>query len=252
MRAFSSEGIILKRVDFGEADRLVTIFTKNKGKITSLAKGIRRIKSRRSGNVELLNKAKLSFAQSKSLPILTEAESVQTFPRLKEDLKKVGLAYYLIELVDQFFHDGQESYKTYDLLSEALGFINELEMEKAEIIVRAFELKLLSIVGYEPSVQLCVKCREKLEPSGNSLSPEAGGMLDKSCLNESTLAKPVSPEEIKLIRFALDKPFSDTVKINVPANLAERLKVQMKIYIEYFLEKQLNSPKFSESVSRLG
>ena len=76
MRTFSSEGIILKRVDFGEADRLITIFTKNRGKITSLAKGIRRIESRRSGNVELLNKAKLSFAESRSLPILTEAESL--------------------------------------------------------------------------------------------------------------------------------------------------------------------------------
>lgn len=251
MRTFSSEGIILKRVDFGEADRLVTIFTKNKGKITSLAKGIRRIGSRRSGNVELLNRAKLSFAQSKSLPILTEAESVQTFSRLKEDLKKVGLAYYLIELVDQFFHDGQESYKTYNLLSEALSFINELEMEKAEIIVRAFELKLLSIVGYQPSVQRCVECRKKLQPFGNYLSPEVGGVLDRSCMNDSVLARPVSQGEIKLMRFALANPFSETVKINVPVNLTKRLKDQMRVYIEYFLEKQLNSPKFSESVSRL-
>ena len=251
MRTFSSEGIILKRVDFGEADRLVTIFTKNKGKITSLAKGIRKMGSRRSGNVELLNKAKLSFVQSKSLPILTEAESVQTFPRLKEDLRKIGLAYYLIELVDQFFHDGQESYKTYDLLSEALNLINELELEKSEIVVRAFELKLLSIVGYQPSLQLCVKCLEKLEPNGNYLSPEAGGLLGRSCVSDNISEKPVSKEEIKLIRFALEKPFLETIKIKVPSNLAEKLKIQMKIYIEYFLERQLYSPKFSESVSRL-
>ena len=77
-------------------------------------------------------------------------------------------------------------------------------------------------------------------------------MLDSACMNESTLAKPVSPEEIKIIRFALDKPFSEIVKIKIPANLLEKLKIQMKDYIEYFLEKQLYSPKFSESVSRLG
>src|SRR3990170_1233956 len=132
MYTFSSEGVILKRVDFGEADRLITIFTKNKGKILSLAKGIRRIESRRAGNVELLNKVKLFFAQSKSLPILTEAESLETYSFLKKDLKKIGCAYYFVELVDKFFHEGQENYKIFETLSHALHLLNNENMSRSE------------------------------------------------------------------------------------------------------------------------
>ena len=252
MRTFSSEGIILKRVDFGEADRLITIFTKNRGKITSLAKGIRRIESRRSGNVELLNKAKLSFAESRSLPILTEAESLETYSNLKKDLMKVSMAYYLVELVDQFFHDQQENYKTYELLSESLKSIDRVEANKAENVVRAFELKLLPLVGYRPSLNTCVKCRNKIEPDGNFLSPEDGGILDKSCANGSPLVKPITSDEIKILRFATDKPIASVVKVNVPDKLAERLKEQMNFYLEYVLEKQLNSVKFSEKIKNLG
>src|SRR3989344_2032668 len=251
MRTFSSEGIILKRVDFGEADRLITIFTKGKGKITSLGRGIRRIESRRAGNVELLNKAKLSFAEGRSLPILTEAEAIETYSNIKKDLKKVGLAYYLVELVDQFFHDGQESYKTYELLSETLELINELELDKAESVIRAFELKLLSIAGYKPSVNLCVNCRNKLEPHGNFLSPEAGGIVGQDCANGSYLLKPISSDEIKIMRFAHDMPFAETVRINVPVSLSSKLKEQMKYYLEYILEKQLSSVEFSEKINRM-
>jgi len=251
MRTFSSEGIILKRVDFGEADRLITIFTKNKGKITSLAKGIRRIESRRSGNVELLNKAKLFFAESRSLPILTEAESLETYPNLKKDLKKVGMAYYLVELVDQFFHDQQENYKTYELLSEALESINKVGVNKAENVVRAFELKLLPMVGYSPSLRACVKCRNRLDPNGNFLSPEEGGILDKFCANGSLLLKPITAEEIKVLRFATERPIDSVIKVNVPDKLAEKLKEQMKFYLEYILEKQLNSVEFSEKIKNL-
>ncbi len=251
MHTFSSEGIILKRIDFGEADKLITIFTKNKGKITCLARGIRRIKSRRAGNVELLNRAKLFFAQSKSLPILTEAESLETYKSLKKDLTKVGYAYHLAELVDQFFHDHQESYKTFELLAEALGLLDKTDTKKAENVVRAFELKLLSLAGYSPQLFNCVKCRKSLEPNGNLLSPELGGILDESCANESLFAKPISPEAIKLARFVREKPLPEAVKINMPDNLAEELRQLLKFYLEFILEKQLSSADFTEKVKNL-
>ncbi len=252
MRTFSSEGIILKRVDFGEADRLITIFTKNKGKITSLAKGIRRIKSRRSGNVDLLNKAKLFFAESRSLPILTEAESIETYKDLKKDLKKVGHAYYLTELVDQFFHDQQESYRTYELLSEALGLLDKLPLDKVENIVHAFEVKILSFAGFRPQLFSCVKCRGPLEPDGNMISPEVGGLIDNSCANNSLFTKPISQEAIKVIRFAQEKHLAEVAKLNIPDKLARDLKEVMKFYLEFVLEKQLSSADFAEKVKKLG
>jgi len=251
MATFSSEGIILKRVDFGEADRLITIFTKNKGKITSIAKGIRRIKSRRGGHVDLLNKAKLFFAESKGLPILTEAEVINTYKNLKNDLKKVGHAYYLAELTHQFFQDQQNNYKVYDILSESLGLLDTDSKDKAENIVRSFEIKILNFAGYSPQLFRCIKCRSKLLPTENFLSPEAGGILDKSCANGSFLIKPISPEAIKLMRFSHEKSINETVKVNISDKLMSDLKSQMKFYLEYILEKQLTSANFLEKVNNL-
>lgn len=251
MYTFSSEGIILKRADFGEADRLITIFTKNKGKILSLAKGIRRIGSRRAGNVELLNKVKLFFAQSKSLPILTEAESVQTYKNIKKDLKKVGYAYYLTELVDQFFHDREENYKTFDLLSEALDNLDRINNTRTENIVRVFELKILSLAGYRPQIHTCIKCNKPLEPGGNLFSADLGGVLCESCGRQSPLARPISTEAVKVMRFMQEKPLSEVAKLNVSKNLGEELKNHLKFYLEFILERELVSADFAERVKKL-
>ena len=251
MYTFSSEGIILKRADFGEADRLITIFTKNKGKILSLAKGIRRIESRRAGNVELLNKVKLFFAQSKSLPILTEAESVQTYKNIKKDLKKVGYAYYLTELVDQFFHDREENYKTFDLLSEALDNLDRINNPKSETIVRAFELKILSLAGYRPQINTCIKCNKTLENSENFFSTELGGVLDGSCVSGSFLAKTITVEAIKAMRFMQERPLAEAAKLNVSKNLAEELRNHLNFYVEFILERQLASTVFVEQVRKI-
>ncbi|MEX0616515.1 MAG: DNA repair protein RecO [Candidatus Woykebacteria bacterium] len=250
MHTFSTEGIILKRIDFGEADRLVTVFTKNKGKITSLAKGIRRIESRRSGNVDLLNRVKLFFAQSKGLPILTEAEAVDTYKNLKKDLGRVGQAYYLIELTDQFFHDQQENFRVYDLLSESLSLLDR--GERVESIIRAFELKILSLAGYKPQLFSCPKCRVRISQTENFLSPEAGGVLDKSCANGSAIVKSISPQIIKLMRFSNDRPLEESLRVSVPGSLMGDFKAHMRFYLEYILEKQLSSTNFAEKINGLG
>ncbi len=86
MSGFKTEGIVLKRRNFGEADRILTIFSKERGKITVLAKGVRRITSRRAGNVELLNRTVMYLHQGRGLPILTEATTLEPYQKIKEDL----------------------------------------------------------------------------------------------------------------------------------------------------------------------
>src|SRR3989304_6032467 len=99
MRSDKTEGIIIKRKNFGEADRMLTVLTPRHGKIKIIAKGVRKISSRRSSHVELLNLSILTLHEGKIL-ILTEAETLNHFQDLKDNLKKSGLAFYLCELVD--------------------------------------------------------------------------------------------------------------------------------------------------------
>ena len=137
-RGFKTEGIILKRRDFGEADRILTVFTLSRGKISVLAKGVRRITSKRGGNVELLNRVIIYLYQGKGMPILTEAESIETFSKIKEDLTLSTYAYHLIELIDKLTAENQENRVLYEHLVKVR---KKLEKNPRQILIIAFEIK---------------------------------------------------------------------------------------------------------------
>lgn len=145
MQGIKVEGIILKRRNLGEADRILTVFTHQKGKISVLAKGVRRIHSRRAGNVELLNRVLLYLHQAKTFLILTEASSLDTYQRLKEDLTLSTYAFHIIELADKLTAENQENRILYEDLVRVL---QKLSGNPRQIFVRAFEAKILSNLGF--------------------------------------------------------------------------------------------------------
>ena len=145
MQGIKVEGVILKRKNLGEADRILTVFTLQKGKITVLAKGVRRITSRRAGNVELLNRVSLYLHQAKTFLILTEAASLDTYQKLKEDLTLSTYAFHIIELVDKLTAENQENRILYEHLVIVL---QRLSRNPRQILVRAFEVKILSNLGF--------------------------------------------------------------------------------------------------------
>ena len=147
MDVFKTEGIIIKRKDFGETDRILTVFTKHQGKIQAMAKGVRKISSRRSSHVELLNLSVLTFHIAR-MPILTEAETLNHFTGLKDNLKKVGLAFYVCELIDGLLAEYQENRAVFSLLVQTL---NRMEEEKdTRLVISKFEQELLSQLGFWP------------------------------------------------------------------------------------------------------
>lgn len=164
MPVVTSEGIIIKRSNFGEADRLLTVVTPFKGKITVLAKGVRRITSRRGGNVELLNKLKFQMFTGSGLPILTEAESLQTYPKIKADLMLSSYASHVAELANRLLPENQSNPGTYLLLNTILDL---LEANPRQIFIRAFEIKLLINLGFWSKDQIQVS--EKIKALLNKL-----------------------------------------------------------------------------------
>ena len=141
MRNFKTEGIIIRRRNFRDADRILTVLTANHGKIAIRASGIRKISSRRSPHVELLNHSILTLYNGHTFPILTEAQTVDSFAAIKEDLHKIGLAYHLCELVDGLCPEGQENRAVFALLKNTLTRLSI--KENASKIVNDFQTELL-------------------------------------------------------------------------------------------------------------
>jgi len=143
--SYKTEGIILKRINYGEADRILTIYTKHYGKIKAIAKGVRKITSRKGGNLELFNHCVLFLAEGKNLDILTEAQVINSFSRLSKDLEKTAAAFYLVELVDQLTPERQANRQVFDLLVQTLNQLSECQTDK---LIANFEIKLLRLLGF--------------------------------------------------------------------------------------------------------
>lgn len=145
MRSFSTEGIVIRRRDFQEADRILTVFTRYQGKINIIAKGVRRIKSRRSPHVELLNQSILNIHEGR-LPILTEAETIYHYSLLKNDLKLTGYAFYVCELLDSLLPEHQENRVVYELTQRTLLGLETTDDPKA--LISKFNQELLIDLGF--------------------------------------------------------------------------------------------------------
>lgn len=211
MSAVTTEGLILKRHNFGEADRVLTVLTDRYGKISVIAKGVRRITSRRAGNVEVLNRVKLHLFKAKNYN-LNEAESLDTFAKLKENLTLSTTAFHIIELTDRLTAEEQKNPQLYELV---VSILRILEKNPRQIFVRAFEVKILSLLGFWGVGGI------------RDITPEIGAILER--LEYDSWEKigeiNIRPEESRvleqILRFYLEKILESSLK---SANVMRDLK----------------------------
>ncbi len=146
MRSYKTEAIVLKRRNIGEADKILTVFTRNDGKMQIKAKGVRRITSRRSPHIEPLNHASLTLYRGGKLPILTEAQVIEDYAGLKKNLTRVWAAYHLCEIVEGLCPEEQEHEDIFVLLRDTLARLSYEKQLKP--LLREFEVNLLTTLGY--------------------------------------------------------------------------------------------------------
>lgn len=153
-RTYKAEAIVLKRRNFGEADRILTALSKDFGKIQVKAPGVRRIPSRRSSHVELLNLSQLTlYKGSKTfMPIVTQAQTLEDFSLIKNDLGKIGYAYYICELINGLCPDNQENREVFFLLKNVLTKLSS--DENSGELVSCFEKELLRTLGFWREAEL--------------------------------------------------------------------------------------------------
>jgi len=142
MQYLKDQGFVIRRINFGDSDRYITLFTKNNGRIEVLAKGVRKITSRRAGSVELLNLINFQSIKSSKNFILTEVKLIDSFSQLKYDLKNIEKVFLMCELIEAIMPYGQAHPDVFSLIERALKAAEE---EKTLIY---FQAKLLSILGF--------------------------------------------------------------------------------------------------------
>lgn len=249
MPSYSAEAVVLRKADFGEADQILTLLTRYHGKVSAVAKGVRRVDSRKGGNLDLLNHVKTFLAEGKNLDLITEVELLSAWPKLKSDLEKVALAYQVAELANEFLVEGQENREVYDLI---LTTLREIEAgSKPEQALTIFKVKLLPALGFQPQLDHCVRCGRELPPDGLALSPELGGVVGPEERAEDAFAWGVSTDALKVWRFFLKEPVEVGLKLKITPTVAQEVSSSLQYYLEYLLERELKSPQLLKDVKNL-
>ncbi len=241
-RVYKTEAIVLKRTNLGEADNIITFYTPNLGKIRAVAKGVRRPKSKLGGHLDLLTQSSLLLAQGQNLDVITQSQTIESFLPLRSDLWRTSCAIYVAELADQFTAEQVENYPVYRLLQTTLLWL--CEAHSSELVLRYFELHLLSHLGYQPELYQCLNCRSPLALESNFFSAGGGGVICPNCAKKEQLVRPISADAIKVMRFLLKNDFTSASRLRVSPDLTRELEQLMRAYIRYLLEREVKSVGF--------
>jgi len=254
-RLYRVQAIVLKRTDYGEADRVLTLLTPNLGKLRAIAKGVRKLTSRKSGHLELFTHTHLLLARGKQLDIITQADTLEAFLPLRENLERVGYAYYLAELVDKFAEEGVENRALFDLLLGAFAALGEAVVNP-EVLARFFELRLLQYAGYQPQLFVCVHCGKVVDARENYFSAEAGGVLDPECVQTQREhiagyardAQPIALDTLKWLRDLQTHTWLTVQGQGVKNETLHQAEQLLQRYITHHLERNLKSVQFLREV----
>lgn len=146
-RTYRLEAVVLKRNNIGEADKIITVISKQKGKITFIAKGVRRLNSRKAAHLELFSHASLFLSKGKNWDYLTDIKPLDFFSQIRKKMKLVGAAFQLCQLVYCFTPEHQENKEIYFLLVDSLKQINSQGELNSQMLLN-FKIKLLDLTGF--------------------------------------------------------------------------------------------------------
>ncbi len=247
-RLYHTDAIILRRTDFGEADRLLTVFTPQRGKLRLMAKGVRKTTSRKAGHIELFMLTNMLVACGHTWDVISQAETLQAYRGLREDLEKTSQAYYLAELVDSFTEERDVNAPLFELLAFTLARLSHLA--DIFLLLRYFELHILSLTGFQPQLHFCLVCNQPLAPTENYFHFGDGGMLCPEHGQARPHAKMIPLPVLKVLRFLQTQPWEKVADLQLNPQTCQHVEALLLSYITFLLEHRLKSVDFIRRLQR--
>ncbi|HVB64816.1 MAG TPA: DNA repair protein RecO [Nitrolancea sp.] len=238
VRLYPAEGIVLRRRDLGEADRILTLFTDRHGKLSVVAKGVRRTQSRLAGHLEPFSRTSLLLAKGRNLDIVTQAVLIEPFQTLHQNELLIAYAGYFADLLDAFSAEGQENRQCYELLITTLA---RLDSGIDPFVTSTFfEFRLLTLMGFQPELFKCINCGETLEPIENGFSL-AGGVVCPSCLALDPRAQTLSLNALKFLRLIERDELQVALRLRLSDDLRAEIDRALRGYVGFVLEREPRS-----------
>lgn len=240
-----TEAIVLKNQDIRETSLLVTFFTKDFGKIQGIAKGIRGQRGRINNSLEPLASVNIVFYERKrgNIHTVSQCDLKNYFTDLRKDLTKTAYGYYFIELVKDFLQLHDKNENVFNLLLNSLDFLNLGRMD-AEILARVFELKLLSLSGFKPKVDSCLKCSKSVTEKAFFCFREGGLVCEKCLLEIKSPVVNISSETLFFIHLLESKKLSELQYLKIINSVQKKLILILHQFMQVHIEKKFKSLDF--------
>lgn len=228
-RIFKAEGLVLRTRPLGEADRLVTILTREEGKLEGVARGARRTKSRLAAGVDLFTHGHFTFHRGKTWPIITGQDPIERFSWFRDDPDLYPYGIYMAELVDKLVSEQEPAFEIFQLLLEGWWLLGQ--SSNLFLLCRAFELKLAHLLGYSPHLHCCTCCGSD---QAAEFSPRQGGLLCSSCRGTDVIK--IEAGTVAIARRLIEAPLNQAGQLRPTVNQKKELAGFTAAFLTYHLD----------------
>jgi DNA repair protein RecO (recombination protein O) len=247
MPTYQADAIVLRRLDYGEADRILTLLTREHGKLAAIAKGSRRAKARSGSGLDLFTRSQMMLAKGRNLDVVAQSERRGDTRNISGDLQRTAYACLVAEVADKVLEDRHPVDDVFELVASTLDRLNASE-RSARADAAWFLMRILELLGYQPQLADCPGCNEALSQAAGWFSPLLGGVLCARCGAHDQAGSPVSANGLKVLRVmaAGDGALYDRLRLS--PELLQEVEAALEAQLEYHLDRRLKSLEFIHSV----
>lgn len=250
MRFQKTDAIVLKKNNFSDYHKIVTLFTRDYGKVQAIAKGVRRMKSKMAPHLECGTHVTCMLIEGKGLHTLSSVKAKSNQKKIRANLSKTAELYLMCETVDKFTDEGQQDYALHDMLQESLLLLeNGVGKSEDTLVSSAFLVKLLKISGYMPELHTCVISGEKIDEEENFLSIEKGGLVKP--VHKLTEHMKLSAIQIKIMRYIERETLQNIKNVKLDFTELEGIQRTLNVYAHYLLSKPIKSQQLIEKIKNV-
>lgn len=230
MSLYKEQGIVLRTMKLGEADRIVTVLTQGTGKIRAVAKGVRKTRSRFGARLDPFTHVDLLLYRGRELDIVTQADIITSFREIREDYVRFAAGEMILEAADRVIEDRERNTRVFMLLLTSLRAVASSPGDSA-CVADGFLLRLTSLAGFRPALTACAECGK---PDVTRFSIQQGGMVCESCRTGGTIR--VGEGTVPYLASLLEDTATE-----VPASARAEGSNLVRAYLEYHLNRPLRA-----------
>ncbi len=238
-----TEGIVLKSFDFRETSRIATFFTRDFGKVKGVLKGIRKTPGKFGSSLDRFSLNDIVYYQYRNADIhlISQCDMKQYYSGLRQDLKRLTAASYASELVDTVMPTEQENLEVYTLMQDCFSDLQTVrDISK---LVHMFQIKILSLSGFRPHLDSCVRCADKIQAAAR-FHLRLGGLLCGRCQDTPSEAMAISRGAVASIMHIQQAPWKQALRLGLTLPVQKELKYVLNHFLVFHLERHLRSTRF--------